>query len=157
MSKLILMCGVPGSGKSTWIDNNKSDADAWISRDRIRFSLLKEEDEYFARENEAFDLFIYEIIMALTFRKNYGAVYADATHLNRKSRAKVLNAVKKHIAPDEIEAIVMDVHLETALERNDLRTGRAFVPRGVIRRMFFQMEAPTIDEGFDKITFIRED
>ena len=157
MSKLILMCGVPGSGKSTYIDNNKSDVDAWISRDRIRFSLLKEEDEYFAREDEAFDLFIYEIIRALAFRKNGGAVYADATHLNRKSRAKVLNAVKKHITPDEIEAIVMDVPLETALERNDNREGRAFVPRGVIRRMFFQMEAPTRDEGFDKITFIRED
>lgn len=82
-------------------------------------------------------------------------VIADATHLNRKSRAKVLNEVAKFA--DEIEAIVMDVHLETALERNDNRTGRAFVPRGVIRRMFFQMETPTRDEGFDKITFIRED
>ena len=42
MSKLILMCGVPGSGKSTWIKNNKSETDLWISRDKIRFEKLKE-------------------------------------------------------------------------------------------------------------------
>ena len=152
MSKLILMCGVPGSGKSTWIKNNKSEADLWISRDRIRFEKLKEGDDYFAFEDIVFEQFIEEIACGLEMDKT---VIADATHLNRKSRAKVLNKVAKFA--DEIEAIVMDVHLETALERNDNRTGRAFVPRGVIRRMFFQMEAPTRDEGFDKITFIRED
>lgn len=81
-------------------------------------------------------------------------VFADATHLNKKARAKVLNRVSKFA--DEVEAIVMDVHLETAIERNDNRTGRTFVPRGVIRRMYFQMEVPTAEEGFDKIIFIRE-
>lgn len=152
MSKLILMCGVPGSGKSTWIKNNKSETDLWISRDKIRFEKLKEGDDYFAFEDIVFEQFIEEIAWGLEMDKT---VIADATHLNRKSRAKVLNEVAKFA--DEIEAIVMDVHLETALERNDNRTGRAFVPRGVIRRMFFQMEAPARDEGFDKITFIRED
>jgi hypothetical protein len=67
----------------------------------------------------------------------------------------VLNKVAKYA--DEIEALMMDVHLATALERNDMREGRARVPHAAIRRMFFQMEAPTREEGFDKITFIRED
>lgn len=80
---------------------------------------------------------------------------ADATHLNVKSRAKVLNEVAKFA--DEIEAVVMDVHLLTALERNDMREGRAFVPRGVIRRMYFQSETPTAAEGFTKVTLIREE
>lgn len=155
MNKLIMMCGIPGSGKSTWIQNNKSKRDAWISRDRIRFSLLKDTDDYFARENEVFDLFIYEIIMALKLRENGGIVYADATHLNRKARAKVLNKVSKFA--DELEAVVIDTDLETALERNDLREGREKVPRGVIRRMYFQMEKPEETEGFNKITYIRED
>lgn len=152
MSKLIMMVGVPGSGKSTWIRNNKTDEMLWVSRDKIRFDKLKEDDDYFAYEDEVFEQFLEEIIWGLEMGKT---VFADATHLNKKARAKVLNKVAKFA--DEIEAVMMDVHLITALERNDLREGRAFVPRGVIRRMYFQMETPMKEEGFDKITFIRED
>lgn len=152
MSKLIMMCGVPGSGKSTWIKNNKTDEMLWVSRDKIRFDKLKEDDDYFAYEDEVFEQFLEEINWGLEMDK---IVIADATHLTKKARAKVLNKVRKFA--DEIEAIVMDVHLITALERNDMREGRAWVPRGVIRRMYFQMETPTREEGFDKITFIRED
>lgn len=152
MSKLIMMCGIPGSGKSTWIKNNYSDI-ASVSRDAIRFKILDERGgEYFDYEDEVFDKFIHQIIGSLTVDE---ITIADATHLTKKARAKVLNKVQKFA--DEVEAIVMDVHLETALERNDMREGRAFVPRGVIRRMYFQMETPTKEEGFDKITFIRED
>ena len=152
MSKLIMMCGVPGSGKSTWIKNNYSDI-VPVSRDAIRFEILDERGgEYFDYEDEVFDKFIHQIIGNLAVDE---ITIADATHLTKKARAKVLNKVQKFA--DEIEAIVMDVHLATALERNDKREGRAFVPRGVIRRMYFQMETPTREEGFDKITFIRED
>jgi predicted kinase len=152
MSKLIMMCGVPGSGKSTWVRNNFPDITP-VSRDVIRFEILDERGgDYFDYEDEVFDKFIRQIIGSLVADE---ITIADATHLNKKSRAKVLNKVRKFA--DEIEAVMMDVHLITALERNDLREGRAFVPRGVIRRMYFQMETPTKEEGFDKITFIRED
>ena len=152
MSKLIMMCGVPGSGKSTWIKNNYSDI-APVSRDAIRFEILDERGgEYFDYEDEVFESFIHQIIGSLAVDE---ITIADATHLTKKARAKVLNKVANFA--DEVEAIVMDVHLITALERNDMREGRAFVPRGVIRRMYFQMETPTREEGFDKITFIRED
>lgn len=152
MSKLIMMCGVPGSGKSTWIKNNYSDI-VPVSRDAIRFEILDERGgEYFDYEDEVFESFIHQIIGSLAADE---ITIADATHLTKKARAKVLNKVANFA--DEVEAIVMDVHLATALERNDMREGRAFVPRGVIRRMYFQMETPTREEGFDKITFIRED
>jgi protein phosphatase len=152
MSKLIMMVGVPGSGKSTWVQNNKSETDVLVSRDAIRFAMLKEDEDYFAHESEVFNEFIWRIADALAEDKT---VIADATHLNKKSRALVLDKVRK--LADEIEAVVIDVDLVTALERNDNRTGRAFVPRGVIRRMYFQMEAPTKEEGFTKIRIIKEE
>lgn len=152
MSKLIMMVGVPGSGKSTWIQNNKEDTDVVISRDAIRFSILKDGEEYFSHEGDVFTEFVWQIATALAGEHT---VIADATHLNKGSRAKVLNKVRK--LADEIEAVVIDVDLITALERNDKREGRALVPRGVIRRMYAQMEAPEESEGFNKITFIRED
>ena len=152
MSKLIMMCGVPGSGKSTWVRNNFPDIEP-VSRDAIRFAILDERGgDYFAYEEEVFEKFIHQIIGSLVVDE---ITIADATHLNAKSRARVLNEVARFA--DEIEAVVMDVHLLTALERNDEREGRAFVPRGVIRRMYFQMETPTIEEGFTKITIIREE
>ena len=152
MSKLIMMVGVPGSGKSTWVQNNKSETDVLVSRDAIRFAMLKEDEDYFAHESEVFNEFIWRIADALAEDKT---VIADATHLNKKSRALVLDKVRK--LADEIEAVMIDVDLITALERNDNRTGRAFVPRGVIRRMYFQMEAPTKEEGFTKIRIIKEE
>ena len=151
MSKLIMMVGIPGSGKSTWIKNNKTDGALWVSRDKIRFDKLKEDDDYFAYEDEVFEQFLEEIAWGLEMDKT---VFADATHLNKKARARVLDKVAKFT--DEIEAIVLDTDLETAFERNDRREGRAWVKHGIIRRMWFSMEMPEEAEGFDKITIIRE-
>ena len=149
MSKLIMMVGIPGSGKSTWVKNNKSETDVVVSRDAIRFSLLKHDDDYFAHENEVFTKFIHQIRDALVCDKT---VIADATHLSRASRAKVLNNVAK--LADEIEAVWINTPIETAFAQNDMRDGRAWVKHGIIRRMHFSMEAPTAEEGFTKITII---
>lgn len=152
MSKLIMMMGIPGAGKSTWVKNNKTDDMFWISRDRIRFEKLKEGDDYFAFEDIVFEQFIEELIWGLEMDKT---VIADATHLNRKSRARVLDKVRKFA--DEIEIVWIDADLNEAIKRNDMREGRAWVKHGVIRRMFFSMEEPTEEEGFTKITIIGED
>lgn len=152
MSKLIMMVGIPGSGKSTWVKNNFSNIIP-VSRDAIRFELLDERGgDYFDHEDEVFDKFIHQIIGSLMADE---ITIADATHLNKKSRARVLNKVRKFA--DEIEAVVLDTDLETAFERNDQREGRAWVKHGIIRRMWFSMEMPEEAEGFNKITIIKED
>ena len=58
MTTLVLMIGVPGSGKSTWIQNRLTEKDVWVSRDTIRYCLLEEDDDYFAKEDEVIKLFI---------------------------------------------------------------------------------------------------
>lgn len=147
-----MMVGIPGSGKSTWVKNNFPNIIP-VSRDAIRFELLDERGgEYFDHEDEVFDKFIRQIIGSLVADE---ITIADATHLNKKSRARVLNKVAKFA--DEIEAIVLDTDLETAFERNDLREERAWVNHAIIRRMWFSMEKPKEAEGFNKITIIRED
>jgi predicted kinase len=152
MSKLIMMVGIPGSGKSTWVKNNFPNI-VPVSRDAIRFELLDERGgEYFDHEDEVFDKFIRQIIGSLVADE---ITIADATHLNTKSRAKVLNKVAKFA--DEIEAVVLDTSVETAFKRNDLREGRAWVKHGIIRRMYFSMEMPEETEGFNKITIIKEE
>lgn len=154
MSKLVLMMGIPGAGKSTWLRKNMKPDGVIASRDAIRFNLLEEGDEYFSRETEVFREYISQIVEALKADKT---VYADATHLNQKSRAKVVNAVKKFIIPDEIECIWLDTSYAVAIERNDLREGRALVPHDAIKRMFHQLEPPAAEEGFSNIIIIEGD
>ena len=60
---LWMMCGIPGAGKSTWISNNKnffSGSINVVSRDKIRFALLDEGEDYFSRENDVWSNFISE-------------------------------------------------------------------------------------------------
>lgn len=149
--RLWLMCGIPGSGKSTWIQNHIksfSDHTTIISRDKIRFSLLKEEDLYFSKEKEVWKEYISQIIVALNFNED---IILDATHLNEASRSKILRALKDNLKNVQINAIVINTPFPQALKQNNLRKGREFVPESVIHRMSFQMTIPTIEEGFDEI------
>ena len=64
MSKLILMCGVPGSGKSTYLKVHEpwfNESHVIVSRDEIRFSLLQEGEEYFSHEKEVWNIFVNKI------------------------------------------------------------------------------------------------
>ena len=51
MANIIMMCGIPGSGKSTYVENHRGEHDLHVSRDLIRFSMLGEKEEYFATLN----------------------------------------------------------------------------------------------------------
>lgn len=139
--KLYISCGIPGSGKSTFLKANKGKDEVIISRDDIRFSLLKEGEEYFSRENEVFKKFITQITNSINLGYN---TYADATHLNNTSREKLLHALDKAgCKPSATEVIFFDVPLDICLTRNEKRKNtKAYVPRGVIRRMFNQLTYP---------------
>ena len=143
MATLIIMMGVPGSGKSTWAAALAEQYDATIvSRDDIRFSIVAENEEYFSKENEVFKTFTNTISWLLSREVN---VIADATHLNYGSRAKLLNALQTK--PTFTIVAHKDEKLETCLSRNENRMGtRAYVPESVIRRMFYSQEKPTADE-----------
>lgn len=151
MSKLIMMCGIPGSGKSTYIKNHKAETDVVVSRDEIRFGMLKDTDEYFANENKVFASFIENI----QFHLRHGqTVWADATHLTYKSRKRVLNEVKDFA--DEIEIVWIKTSIATAKKQNDLRSGRAKVSHPAIENMHHALQAPTLKEGFNEIIIVEE-
>lgn len=149
-----LLCGVPGAGKSTWLSNmDGMSSVAVVSRDKIRFSMLSDTDEYFAKENEVFDAFIDTINDRIN--EGYITIFVDATHLNPKARHKVLSRIESKKC-SAIHAIFFDVSLDTCLERNEQRSGRAYVPPTVIKNMYNSYRFPICDEGFDTIWVIKE-
>ena len=152
--KVWLMCGIPGSGKSTWVqEQRKTNPGAWCSRDNVRFSMVGEDEDYFARENEVFEAWLCSIQAAIA-NSEIENVYIDATNLNEKSRNKVLNRLNLENAI--LYAVNFTVPLEECIRRNDLREGRAKVPRSVIRRMHFSFVPVDItDKRFSEIINVR--
>lgn len=148
---LFLLCGAPGSGKSTWIHNNVKNAYV-ISRDAIRFMMLSDNDKYFSKENKVFSTYVKRIQESIDSDETPEDIYCDATHITKASRDKLLNALDLTNVKN-VTVIVVRPSLAESLRRNELRTGREHVPRSVIRRMWYQFERPEEDENriFDTI------
>lgn len=148
---LYLLSGIPGSGKSTWAD--KQPNATIVSRDKIRFSLLKEGDEYFSKENQVKTAFIKAVQDALN--RGDEAIYVDATHLNKFSRDWLLDRL---ILPSDydINCVCFVVPLSTCIERNNQRTGRAVVPESALRDMWNRFVLPDKTERFDHIYTIKD-
>lgn len=144
---LYVLCGVPGVGKTTWAKANVPSGSVYISRDEVRFSILKPTDKYFSKEKEVYNEFIERIKEALSAGFD---VYADATHLNRASRSKLLNAVGREV-PSKVYALVFEAPLEICLKRNSGRTGRAYVPEEQIESMYHSFTRPVKSEGFTEV------
>lgn len=136
---LYLMVGIPGSGKSWYAKGFLANHEntVYISRDSIRFKFLEENDEYFSRENAVFNSFVSLIKEHLYSNEN---VIADATHLNRRSRMKVLDNLD--LSKIKICMVYMDVPLDICLERNSKREGHAKVPPVIIKNMYKNLTYP---------------
>ena len=149
---LWIMCGAPGSGKTWFAKHKLCNGPGWyyVSRDEVRFSLLKDEDDYFSREDEVFDLFISKIVRGFYEEGVYNIV-ADATHLSWGSRKKLLNAIKFYMGfrwkEEEINIIPVVIYsdYETIVARNKERDGRACVPEDALRKMFKALSDPYLD------------
>ena len=153
---LYLMCGVPGSGKSYYAKKLAAKENIkYVSRDEIRFSLLKDGEDYFAHEDEVVLRFEEAI------RNNVettGSCIADASHLTVYSRTKTINAVVAAIPNVKVVIIYMQTSLKTCIERNKMREGRACVPEKVIRKMWYFKELPDIEDNksIKEVKFILE-
>lgn len=153
MATLHIVMGAPGSGKSTWVQNHLDKKEVRVSRDEVRFSMVRENEEYFSREKEVFTEYIRKIDEAL---ENGLDVFADATHLNRASRLKLMNSINFSFISN-IDVIWIKTPLEECIKRNEEREGtRSYVPLSAIKRMHLSIEEPSLEEGFDTIYIVED-
>ena len=150
---LYVLCGPPGSGKSTWAKKFFSTYYLphhykIISRDNIRFALLDENDKYFDKERQVFIEYIKQIQKAID--KGISKVVCDATHLNTSSREKLLDNLDLTNIKS-IKMICIMPSLDTCLNRNEKRDGLKYVPRSAIRRMYLGFVDPKEDEKYKEL------
>ena len=146
-----MLVGIPCSGKSTYVEKLKTipywsnsvilSTDAYIE---------KVAQEHNTTYNEIFEDCIseatrqleLEFIMAKDKGKN---LIWDQTNLTVKTRKKKLSKLPSFYARG---VIYFEISLEEALERNKNREGK-FIPESILKRMYQQLEVPTLEEDFD--------
>jgi predicted kinase len=146
MATIIVLVGFPGSGKSAYAERLKLPV---ISSDHLR-SLLAD---------DATDQSIHSMVFATVrflLRKRLEArrplTCIDATHLTPRERRPYFKIAERYQC--QIEAVFFDLPLEICKERNRRRD--RVVPEEAIERMADQLVAPTVEEGFSRITVVRE-
>ena len=147
MPILYIMCGPSGCGKTTWAHNfinmyPQKDIH-YVSRDEIRFSILKDGEDYFSREKEVFKKFVATLQQTLIDGFD---IIADATHLNEFSRRKLTQAIDMQFTDYTIVYVVFNTTVTTCIMQNARRHGRARVSETIIRNMCRDFRAPTKDE-----------
>ncbi len=142
--RLILLVGIPGSGKSTYAQNKtKYDSNiVWLSSDAIRERLYGDAS---CQDNpgKVFEIMQKETVQAL--EKGFDVIY-DATNITRKARAGILNIVPKYV---QKYCVVIWAPINICIERDKAR--ERTVSKEVIDKMLKRFEAPFYDEGFDTI------
>lgn len=146
MTKLIIMCGPPGAGKTTYA--SKFDEYEYVSRDDIRFNMLEDGDEYFKYELQVWNDFVSNIVQCL---ENEEDVIADATHLNKASRNKLIKTLQQRInfkeQAIEIECWCIEQSLSECVQHNCNREGNKAVPISILRRMYEGYTRPSFEEN----------
>lgn len=147
---LIVLVGIPGSGKTTYAEKYiKEHPNAiHLSSDLIRKELWGSEATQ-GDNNEVFSLMQSRAIEALNNGQN---VVYDATNITRKDRSYIITLCPKFA---KIECHIIWAPIETCIERDAAR--ERTVGKEVIDRMLKRFQAPYYDEGIQEIKIVRPD
>lgn len=146
MSRVTMLVGLPGSGKSTIARQLHNLYGATIvCPDTIRKELTGDENDQ-SRNTEVFRIAENRIYEAVAKRED---VIYDATNVHRFSRMVLIQKIRKCYEGCIIDCIIVAPNIDEVRYRNNNRERK--VPDEVINRMLSNWETPMKFEGFDNI------
>lgn len=158
MPELILVIGLPGSGKSRYVIDNYNYGRIFynntiiLSSDNVRLELFGDENDQTHNE----EVFQYIKDTAVQGIANGQRVVIDATNITRKSRKSIIDYVEQQVAGfyeyGYIKFVVIATPYYKCLENNRKRNRQ--VPEHVIERMYKQFEFPTYQENVHQIEVV---
>lgn len=150
MSKLYVLVGVPGSGKSTWVAEQEWAKDCvYISTDQYVEAYAKGLDKTY---NEVFEEVMPDCVRLMTdavvlARTRKQDIIWDQTSTTVNSRKKKFNMLPNYYAI----AVVFKTPARSELDvRLSGRPGK-HIPKNVVDSMIAGWEEPTEEEGFKEI------
>jgi predicted kinase len=138
--ELVVMVGLQGSGKSTWVAEHLAGTHVVVSKDHWPN----------ARHREARQRRIVAEQLAAG-----ASVVVDNTNPSPAERAPLLALAAE--AGVAARSVVMDTAVETCRQRNDARTGRARVPDVGLFSTAARLVLPSTAEGFAQVRVVRGD
>lgn len=136
-NKLLIMRGLPCSGKSSWIRSKGYDIFT-LCPDTIRL-MFAAPDPYISQE---YNSTVWKLMFKILEARMEGGSFTiiDATHTTWRSIKPYLDLCDKYGYNLEIKDF-SDVSLEDCIERNKNREKYKFVPEDIIKKMHQQIQS----------------
>ena len=144
MNVLIVLCGLPGSGKSTYAQYlTEGGHFECVSTDQIRKRFYGSE----SIQGNGKEVFITAFLQLQAFGLSKKNCVFDATNITPRARRRVVQECRPYY--DLIICKYIDTPLDVCLHRNSQR--ERVVPKEVILRMYKNFTLPKREEGFDYV------
>lgn len=158
-----VMVGLPGLGKSTIVNGMYKDVDTFIYStdtilERIAAFLGKTYDDVFEKHIKSATAEA-DIDLAYAIKERQDIIW-DQTNLGVGKRRKIINRMKQSgyqvrcncITPPDVKVEGARADCDAWAERLNNRPGKT-IPQNILINMIESFTVPTVEEGFDMITF----
>lgn len=153
---IMLLRGIPGAGKTTWLKDVGANPRCVVSSDIVRIELngFEKDDDGHPRISQKDPGRVWAEVgrrICSLCEEEEPLVILDATNIKRKD---MRNAARKAIRAGYSPVVVdfTDVTLEQAKARNIGREGFRRVPDAAIERMHAQLSQNPVPDGFAVLT-----